>query len=89
VASDRGGIPEIVQHGRTGLLADPDRPHTFADALVRLLMDRRTAETMGTAGRQVVLENYTSERLVERLQRFYDELSVSMSSRSCAGLPAA
>ena len=89
VASDRGGIPEIVQHGRTGLLADPDRPQTFTDALVQLLKDRRTAETMGTAGRQVVLESYTSERLVERLQHFYDELSVAVKLRSCAGLPAA
>jgi glycogen synthase len=76
VASDRGGIPEIVQHGRTGILADPDRPYTFADALVQLLMDRETAEAMGATGRQVVLETYTSERLVERLQGFYDELSV-------------
>jgi glycosyltransferase involved in cell wall biosynthesis len=89
VASDRGGIPEIVQHRRTGILADPDRPETFVDALVQLLMDRETAEAMGTAGREVVLENFTSERLVERLQHFYDELSVTMGSRSCAGLPVA
>jgi hypothetical protein len=52
-------------------------------------MDRETAEAMGTAGREVVLENFTSERLVERLQHFYDELSVRMGSRSCAGLPVA
>ena len=44
---------------------------------------------MGAEGRRVVLESYTSERLVERLQRFYDELSVSVGSRSCAGLPVA
>jgi glycogen(starch) synthase len=92
VASDRGGIPEMVQHGRTGLLADPDRPGTFTDALVRVLKDREAAESMGAEGRRVVLESYTSERLVERLQCFYDELSASMGStgsRSCAGLPVA
>ena len=59
VASDRGGIPEIVQHGRTGLLADPDRPATFSDALIQLLMDRETAEEMGAAGRRAVLEAHT------------------------------
>jgi glycogen(starch) synthase len=89
VASDRGGIPEMVEHGRTGLLADPDRPGTFADALVQVLKDRDTAESMGAEGRRVVLETYTSERLVERLQRFYDELSVATGSGICAGLPVA
>lgn len=89
VASDRGGIPEMVQHGRTGLLADPDRPSTFAAALVQLLNDRETAESMGAIGRRVVLESYTSERLVERLQCFYDELSGRMRAGSCVGSPAA
>ena len=88
VASDRGGIPELVQHGRTGLLADPDRPYTFADALIQLLSDRATAEAMGAAGRQAVLEDFTSARVVDGLQRFYDEMS-ARGSRSCVGLPAA
>jgi glycosyltransferase involved in cell wall biosynthesis len=75
VASNRGGIPELLRDGETGLLADPDRPETFADALVRLLADRSTADAMGAAGREAVLSTYTSERLVDGLQRFYDALS--------------
>jgi glycosyltransferase involved in cell wall biosynthesis len=63
------------------------RPSTFVDALVQLLTDRETADAMGREGRRVVLDTYTSERLVERLQHFYDELSVG--SRSCAALPVA
>jgi glycosyltransferase involved in cell wall biosynthesis len=75
VASDRGGIPELVQNGRTGLLADPDRPATFSEALIRLLTDRQTAEDMGVAGRRAVLAAHTREALVDRLQRFFDEVS--------------
>jgi glycosyltransferase involved in cell wall biosynthesis len=87
VASDRGGIPEMVQPGRTGLLADPDRPDTFADALIHLLADRDTAEAMGAAGRRAVLASYTSEALVRGLQRFYDELSVTKATGPCAASP--
>ena len=70
VASDRGGIPELVQNGRTGLLADPDRPETFSEALIQLLTDRQTAEDMGAAGRRAVLAAHTREALVDRLQQF-------------------
>jgi glycosyltransferase involved in cell wall biosynthesis len=81
VASNRGGIPELVQDGRTGLLADPDLPATFADALIRLLTAPDTANGMGTAGRQAVLTTFTSEAVVNGLQRFYDEL---IEDRRCA-----
>ena len=74
VASDRGGIPEIVQHGRTGLLADSgSAPHVqrcarpAADGLSE-------AEAMGAAGRRVVLAAHTRAALVDRLQHFYDDV---------------
>ena len=74
VASNRGGLPELVQHGLTGLLADPDCPATFADAVIRLLRDTKEADGMGGAGREAVLATYTSESVVNRLHRFYDQL---------------
>jgi glycosyltransferase involved in cell wall biosynthesis len=84
VASVRGGIPEMVLDGRRGLLADPDRPDTFADALIRLLTDRQTANAMGGAGRDAVLAAHTREALVDRLQRFYDEVSSASGGQPCA-----
>lgn len=90
VASDRGGIPELVQNGRTGLLADPERPETFSDALIRLLSDRQTAEDMGAAGRSAVLAAHTREALMDRLQQFYEDISSGLllrpqpNSRPCA-----
>jgi glycosyltransferase involved in cell wall biosynthesis len=81
VASNRAGIPEIVQDGRTGLLANPDCPATFADALTRLLSDRSLADAMGTAGREAVLQKYTSDSVVDRLQHFYAEISDRTAQR--------
>lgn len=81
VASNRGGIPELLRDGETGLLADPDRPETFSAALLRLLADRPTADAMGAAGRAAVLSAYTSDLLVDGLQRFYDELSGGAAAR--------
>jgi alpha-maltose-1-phosphate synthase len=83
VASHRGGIPELVQDGRTGLLADPEKPATFADALVRVLTKPDEANAMGRAGRQTVLTTFTSEAVVNGLQRFFDSV-IADRNRSCA-----
>src|SRR5207248_4445176 len=58
VASDVGGIPEVVDDGRTGLLVhyDADRPAEFASGLAErmadLLADPAPAQAMGVAGRE-------------------------------------
>jgi len=81
VASNRGGTPELLRDGETGLLADPDRPETFSDALVRLLTDPETGNAMGAVGRETVLARYTSDLVVNELQRCYSELSNLASGR--------
>ncbi|WP_018349999.1 glycogen synthase [Longispora albida] len=54
VAARVGGIPEVVAHGRTGLLIDQGRsfPARLAEAVNGLLADPAEAERMGQAGRQ-------------------------------------
>jgi glycogen(starch) synthase len=81
VASNRGGIPELVEDGLTGLLADPERPATFANALIRLLTAPDLANAMGQGGRARVLSTFTSEAVVNEIDRFYDQLA---EDRRCA-----
>jgi glycosyltransferase involved in cell wall biosynthesis len=50
VGARAGGIPDVVEDERTGLLADPEDPQAIADALVRVLADRALAERFGAAG---------------------------------------
>ncbi len=74
VASDLGGPAEVVEPGRTGLLAAPGSVASLAAALHELLGDRARAEQLGAAGRDVALERYTEPRVLDRVLRLYDEL---------------
>jgi glycosyltransferase involved in cell wall biosynthesis len=51
VASDTGGIPEVVRDGENGLLCPPGDPTAFAQAIDALLADARLRRRMGAAGR--------------------------------------
>lgn len=59
VASDVGGMPEMVEHETTGLLAPQDDPASMVDALSRLVEDPELRERLGHAGRRAVEERYT------------------------------
>jgi glycosyltransferase involved in cell wall biosynthesis len=49
VGSRAGGIPDLVEDGRNGLLVDPEDVDALAEALVRVLSDRALAERLGAA----------------------------------------
>ena len=51
VASAVGGMPELVENGRTGILVPPDDPAPLADAIARLAGDAGLRRRMGEAGR--------------------------------------
>ncbi|MSO19573.1 MAG: glycosyltransferase family 1 protein [Acidobacteria bacterium] len=77
VASRVGGIPEIVQHQRTGLLVDPDadgwiRP--LVAAVERLQESAEMRHRYGTSGREFVLEYATSDKMVARTVTLYEEI---------------
>jgi glycosyltransferase involved in cell wall biosynthesis len=58
VASNLRGIPELVEHERTGLLVPPGDSRALASALLRIHDDPELAERMGRAGRQVVVREF-------------------------------
>jgi glycosyltransferase involved in cell wall biosynthesis len=72
VASDLSGIPELVEHGRTGLLVPPGDPQALADALRRLADDAALRERLGREGRRRVLEAFDVERNAEQLARRFE-----------------
>lgn len=74
VASDSGGVSELVSEGRTGFRVPPGNPEALAQALVRILSDRELAERLGGAGRAVALSELTEDRAVERFLGLYERL---------------
>lgn len=74
VATRTGGTAEIVRDRQTGFLVEPGDPMELAERLVTLLSDRDLAERMGAAGRAVALAEFTTDRMVTRFERVYDEL---------------
>ena len=71
VATTRGGPPEFVTEGETGLLVDPTDTDALAAALGRLLGDPTLRERLGRAGQALVQDEYTWERVADRYEALY------------------
>jgi glycosyltransferase involved in cell wall biosynthesis len=71
VATDGGGVPEIVVDGVTGLLVPMKDASAMADAICRLLADSALAHRMGAAGLQRVREHFTIEKAARRVESVY------------------
>ncbi|HYA10652.1 MAG TPA: glycosyltransferase family 4 protein [Thermoplasmata archaeon] len=74
IASRVGGIPEIVDDGRTGLLVPPGAPGALGEAIARLWDDPELGRRMGEAGRTTVVPRYTWEAVAGELERLYREV---------------
>jgi glycosyltransferase involved in cell wall biosynthesis len=75
VASDVGGVSEVVEHGRSGLLVPRRDPAALAAAVIDLVRDPAGAARLGAAARRAVFPKYASSRLVEDIERLYLELA--------------
>jgi glycosyltransferase involved in cell wall biosynthesis len=73
VASAVGGIPEMIDHGRTGLLVPPHNPEALAASLIRVLTDHPYADAIGRAGHDLVHERFCVELMVRAVETIYDE----------------
>ena len=59
VASDAGGLPELIQHEQNGLIAKSGDAQAFVRQLVRMIEDRPLRERLGAAARRTIEERYT------------------------------
>jgi teichuronic acid biosynthesis glycosyltransferase TuaC len=81
VATDVGGIPDIVEHGKSGLLVNSGDVEGLADSLVCLLDDYNRCLDMGKAAQRFARDNLDARKTVARLVTLYTELITKFSEK--------
>jgi glycosyltransferase involved in cell wall biosynthesis len=77
MASNRCGMPYMVQEDQTGFLIDPESTEQIADRLARLVGSRPLCQQMGQAGHRVALERFHPRAVAQKTRAVYE--------RICAG----
>jgi glycosyltransferase involved in cell wall biosynthesis len=73
VASRVGGIPSLIEDGKTGVLVEPGKSDLLAEAIIGLLRDKGRSKTIGAAGRTFIQENYSSEKMIDKITALYEQ----------------
>jgi len=73
VASNIGGIPDLVTHGKNGFLVPPKNPELLAKYIQILIEDKEKRQSMGREGKEIVA-NFSREIMVERITNLYNNI---------------
>jgi glycosyltransferase involved in cell wall biosynthesis len=87
VATRVGGVPYLVDEGRTGYIVQPGDVIALADRVARILVDPSSSEVLGEAGRVKANDLYRVEAVAARVRSVYEE--VARAQRSRGAMPAA
>lgn len=71
IATNVGGIPEVVVDGETGILIPPKDSKILAEAITELLDSPEKRKRMGEMGRQRAFNHFSVEKMVENYEKFY------------------
>jgi glycosyltransferase involved in cell wall biosynthesis len=73
VASRVGGLPEIVEEGRTGWLVTPESPQALAEAILDAASNRSRLREYGGCGRARARQ-FSADQMIARTEAFYARL---------------
>ncbi len=74
VVSDVDGLPEVVINGTTGIVVPPKNVYETANAIERLILSPKLRARMGKNGRHHVLQSYSWNESVNKMERVYQEV---------------
>jgi glycosyltransferase involved in cell wall biosynthesis len=80
VASNRGGIPEIVENNRNGLLVEPT-PQELAKAVSKILGSKQLSAKLSAAGMRTVNAKFSIKEVANKLLAIYTETIASQSPK--------
>jgi len=74
IATNAGGMPEVVTHGETGYLLPVGDTNAMADCAIEILSDDALHRRMGSAARQVAIDRFDVSRVVPVYRDFYEKV---------------
>ena len=80
VATSVGAIPDVLEDGVTGILIPPKDPQAIADAMIKILSDKKLATEIAQKGFERVRDHFSSEKMGEKYITIYKEL---IEGRGC------
>ena len=88
LATSVGAIPELVRHGRDGLLVDAGDAAAMADAMCLLQAQPAMLRKMGNSGRERALERFDLPAMVRAYAELYEQFSRQEYAGTAAGVRA-
>ena len=76
VATNVGGIPELMKDGETGFLVEKGNAEKWIEKLSLLINDKQKRETMGNAGRKFVEDNFSWEKITKKFLDVLKEVGI-------------
>jgi glycosyltransferase involved in cell wall biosynthesis len=74
IASNVGGVPEVILDKKTGLLIPPQDPSAIAEAIIYLIENPDLRQKLGEFGRNFVMKNYNWHENAKRMENLYQEV---------------
>jgi sugar transferase (PEP-CTERM/EpsH1 system associated) len=87
IATNVGGIPEVIEHGINGLLVEPDNHRALTEAIIQLLRDKSLAKRISESARNKLMENFTLDKMTEKYKEIYQDCIsnyIKNNKKSCA-----
>ncbi|MCK4672937.1 glycosyltransferase [bacterium] len=75
VATDVGGVSELVLNNKTGFLIPPRDSTTLSDAIIKLLEDKEKANKLSRAGRKHVEQNFSLNQMIKSYENLYAQVT--------------
>ena len=74
ITTDIGGFPDIIQDGKTGFLVPVKRPDKIAEAVARVLGDKKEAQKIARCGQRLSKEKFDIQATAKKVLEIYHEI---------------
>ena len=74
IATNAGGVPDIIENGVNGILVPPRNPQRLADGVLKVLNDLELGKKLGDAGRKAVKQRFSLEKQMRKIEKLYEDV---------------